>query len=159
MKIVVKSQGKKNSKGFTISVMDGENVVHSESVKGLKERDELVWKLADLYGAMDIEIVQDKPEDFKFSEVPSIPVLEEDEAELFFEENSEYVYNRILQAVEEGIKSGSDTINLFELNGSGVCITSDKINWKQGVQQALDYFAANEQYNRCIRANQILSQL
>jgi hypothetical protein len=155
----VKSQGKKNSKVFTIDVVDGESVVHSESVKGLKERDELVWKLADLYGAMDIEIIQDKPEEFKFTEVPSIPVLEEDEAEIFFDENSEYVYNRILQAVEEGIRSGSDIINLFELNGSGVCITSNRDNWKHGVQQALDYYAANELYDRCIRANGILSQL
>ncbi len=159
MKIVVKPQGRKNSKSFTVDVVDGENIVHSQSVKGLKERDELVWKLADLYGAMDIEIVQDKPEQFKFSEVPSIPVLEEDEAEMFFEENSEFVYNRILQAVEEGVKSGSDTINLFELNGSGVCITSDKINWRQGVQQALDYFEVSELYSRCIRASQLLSQL
>ena len=159
MKIVVKSQGKKNSKVFTIDVVDGENIVHSESVKGLKERDELVWKLADLYGAMDIEIIQDKPEEFKFTEVPSIPVLEEDEASIFFDENSEFVYNRIVQAVEEGVKSGSETINLFELNGSGVCITSQRANWKHGVQQALDYFAANEHYNRCIRASQLLSQL
>ena len=158
MKIIVKSQGTKKSESFTIDVVDGENLIHSESVKGLKERDRIVWKLADLYGAMDIEIVQSK-EEFKFSEVPSIPVLEEDEAELFFEENCEFVYNRILQAVEEGVKSGSDTINLFELNGSGVCITSDKINWRQGVQQALDYFEVSELYSRCIRARQLLSQL
>ena len=158
MKIIVKSQGTKKSESFTIDVVDGENLIHSESVKGLKERDRLVWKLADLYGAMDIEIVQPK-EDFVYSEVPSIPVLEEDEAEFFFEENCEYVYNRILQAVEEGIKSGSDTINLFELNGSGVCITSDRETWRHGVQQALDYYTVNELYDRCARANQLLNRL
>lgn len=158
MKIVVKSEGSKKSEKFIIDVIDGDNVIHSESVKGLQERDRIVWKLADMYGALDIEIVQPR-EGFKLSEVPSIPVLEEEEAELFFEENSEFVYNRILQAVEEGIESGNNTINLFELNGSGVCITSEKSNWRHGVQQALDYYTVNEMYDRCARADLLLKKL
>ena len=161
MKIVVTSQGKKG-KSFNISVVDGESIVHSESVKGLKQRDELVWKLAELYNAMDIEIVdkQDQEQDsFKYTEVPSIPVLEEDEAIQFFDENSDYVYDRIVQAVDEGIRSNSDYINLFELNGSGVCITSDKPTWKAGLQQALDYFESQEDYKKCIRIRGLIAKL
>lgn len=159
MKIIVTSEGKKGGKSFLVRVVDGESVVHSESVKGMQQRDELVWKLADLYNAMDIEIEENKPQTFKHSEVPSIPVLEEDEAEQFFDENSDIVYNRIIQAVEEGLRSNSDSINLFELNGTGICITSNKKDWKGGVQQALEYYAATEQYDKCISTRKLLLKL
>ncbi len=159
MKIVVTSAGKRG-KSFLIQVVDGNNIIHSESVKGLQERDQIVWKLADLYNAIDIEMAKvEEVDDFKFTEIPSIPVLEESEADEFFEANSEFVYNRILQAVEEGARSGRDSIRLFELNGTGVYITSNKRDWKNGVQQALDYYVTMEQYDKCIAARQLLQSL
>lgn len=159
MKIVVTSTGKKNSRTFTIEVLDGQAIIHTEAADGVKKRDEVVWKLADLYGALDIEMVEAKPAEFKFTEIPSIPVLEENEADDFFEDNQEFVYARILQAVEEGIRAHRDSIRLFELNGTGVFITSDKEDWKNGVQQSLEYFVAVEQYDKCIVARQILQRL
>jgi hypothetical protein len=158
MKIIVMSAGKKNSKSFLVQVMDGENVVHSENVKGVKERDALVWSLADLYSAVDIEL-KDVEEEFRFTEIPSIPVLEEEEADEFFEDNQSMVYNRILQAVEEGVRAERDSIRLFELNGTGVYITSTKSNWKSGVTQALEYFISTEEYDRCIVARQLMQKL
>jgi len=159
MKIVVTSTGKRG-KSFLIQVVDGNNIIHSESVKGLQERDQIVWKLADLYNAIDIEMAKvEEVDDFKFTEIPSIPVLEESEADEFFEASSEFVYNRILQAVEEGARSGRDSIRLFELNGTGVYITSNKRDWKNGVQQALDYYVTMEQYDKCIAARQLLQSL
>lgn len=151
------SAGKKG-KNFLIQVIDGANIIHSETAKGLQERDETVWKLADLYNALDIEMVSVQ-EEFKFTEIPSIPVLEEEEVDEFFESNSDFVYVRILQAVEEGVRSGRDSIRLFELNGTGVYITSNKKDWKNGVQQALDYFITTEQYDRCIAARQLMQSL
>jgi hypothetical protein len=159
MKIVVTSSGRKNNRTFTIEVLDGQAIIHTEAADGVKKRDEVVWKLADLYGALDIEMIEAKPAEFKFTEIPSIPVLEETEADDFFEDNQEFVYARILQAVEEGIRAQRDSIRLFELNGTGVYITSDKDDWKNGVQQSLEYFIAIEQYDKCIIARQILQKL
>lgn len=159
MKIVVTSTGKKNNRTFTIEVLDGQAIIHTEAAEGVKKRDEVVWKLADLYGALDIEMIEAKPAEFKFTEIPSIPVLEEAEADDFFEDNQEFVYARILQAVEEGIRAQRDSIRLFELNGTGVYITSEKGDWKNGVQQSLEYFVAIEQYDKCIIARQILQRL
>ena len=159
MKIVVTSSGRKNNRTFTIEVLDGQAIIHTEAADGVKKRDEVVWKLADLYGALDIEMIEAKPAEFKFTEIPSIPVLEEEEADEFFDDNSEFVFDRILQAVEEGVIAKRDSIRLFELNGTDVYITSNREDWKSGVQQALDYFASVEQYNKCIVARQLMLKL
>ena len=84
---------------------------------------------------------------------------QEEEADEFFEDNQDFVYSRILEAVEEGIRATRESIRLFELNGTGVYITSQKEEWKNGVHQALDYFVAVEQYDKCIIARQILHKL
>lgn len=158
MKIVVILTTKKNV--FWVEVLDGSRSVHSETVRGIKNRDELVWKLADLYNIDDIDIRDAKAQDdFKYSEIPSIPVLEEDEADEFFENNSVFVYDRILGAVSEGVTQGLDSIRLFELNGTGVYITSKKSDWRNGVQQALDYFISIEDYTKCIVARQLMLKL
>jgi isochorismate synthase EntC len=158
MKIIVTSTGKKK-KIYHVEVVDGSISVHKESVSSIEERDELVWQLADLYNALDIEVVDEKTDEFKFTEIPSIPVLEEEEADEFFDDNSEFVFDRILQAVEEGVVAKRDSIRLFELNGTDVYITSNREDWKSGVQQALDYFASVEQYNKCIVARQLMLKL
>ena len=159
MKIVVTSIGKKGKKKYNIQVLDGTHLIHEETTQTIKGRDEAVWKLADLYSAIDIEMVDAKEEDFKFTEIPGIPVLEEEEADEFFEDNSDFVYARILQAVEEGVRSKRNAIRLFELNGTGVYITSDKDEWKSGVQQAMDHYASVEDYAKCIIARQLLTKL
>ena len=159
MKIVVTSTGKKGKiKTFTIEVFDEGRVIYTELVEGLHRRDEAIWRLAELYNALDIDTVEGK-EEFRYTEIPTVPVLEESEADEFFEENSEFVYSRILQAVSEGIKAKQDSIRLFELNGSGVYMTSNRSEWKIGVQQALDYFLSVEQYDKCIIARQLMSEL
>lgn len=158
MKIVVLLTSKKNT--FMVEVIDGSRSVHSETVKGINNRDELVWKLADLYNIDDIEIKDLKQQDtFKYSEIPSIPVLEEEEADDFFESNSLFVYDRILRAVTEGVTQNLESIRLFELNGTGVYITSKKSDWRNGVQQALDYFVSIEDYSKCIVARQLMLKL
>ncbi len=151
--------GKKGKKKYNVQVMDGERLIHEELAQTIKSRDEAVWKLADLYGAIDIEMRDKGEEDFKFTEIPSIPVLEEEEADEFFEDNSDFVYERILQAVDEGVRAKRQSIRLFELNGTGVYITSDKEEWKSGVQQAMDYYASVEDYTKCIVARQLLTKL
>lgn len=164
MKIVVTAQksvkGKGEKKLYNIVVLDGNTPIHEELVHGVSERDKTVWQLADLYSAVDIEMNDNTiAEDFMFSEIPSIPVLEEEEASEFFEDNKDFVYDRIMQAVEEGIRSKQDNIRLFELNGTGVYITSNKPDWKHGVEQALEYFVLLEHYDKCIQARQLLSSL
>lgn len=67
------------------------------------------------------------------------------------------MFNRILKAVEEGATMGLDHIRLFELNGTGVYLTSDQADWKTGVEKAIDYFISTEEYEKCIIGKQLLS--
>lgn len=158
MKILVTAIGKGKTRKFTISVLDNDTIIYTETVQGVAERDKMIWKLAELYDAVDVDIKEGK-EEFMFVEIPSIPVLEEDEADEFFEDNKEFVYDRILQAVNEGLHLKRNSIRLFELNGTGVYITSNRADWKNGVQQALDYFLSVEQYDKCVTARQLMLQL
>jgi hypothetical protein len=159
MKILVTTTPTSSGKKYLIEVVEGNTTLHSEVAKDIVNRDKIVWGLADLYNTVDIEMKDDKEEDFKFNTIPSIPVLEEEETDEFFEENKELVYTRILQAVEEGIESGRDSIRLFELNGTGVYITSNKADWSEGVSQALEYFLSVEDYDKCVQARQLMSSL
>ena len=159
MKIVVTTTGKSKAKKYLIEVFDGDTVIHTESTQSIKNRDTVVWKLADLYDLTEVEMRDAKTEEFRFTDIPSIPVLELEEADVFFDENSEFVYERILQAVEEGIITNRNEIRLFELNGTGVYVTSNRPDWKQGVQQALDHFVLVEKYDKCIVARQLLQKL
>ncbi len=158
MKIVVTRSGNKKQ-SYIVAVVDSGQCIHKETVEGVTKRDEIVWKLADLYGALDIEIIDKKPDEFKFSEIPTIPVLDEEEADEFFEDNQEEVYDRIIQAVKEGLHVNRDEIRLFELSGTGQYFTSRKKNWKAGLQQALDYFIKIEAYEKCITIKQLMAKL
>jgi hypothetical protein len=159
MKIVVTSTGKSKIKKYLIEVFDGNTIIHTESTQGIQNRDTVVWRLADLYDLTEIEMRDAKVDEFKFTDIPSIPVLEFEEADVFFDENSEFVYERILQAVQEGLIAKRNEIRLFELNGTGVYITSNRPDWKEGVQQALDHFVLMERYDKCIAARQLLQKL
>ena len=164
MKIVVLTEGA-DSKNYSIQVIDEGRVLRTEKAVGLVERDRIVWWLADLYNTPDIEIKaneqeQSKPKpEFKFSEIPSIPVLHEEDAAAFFEEEQLMVYDRVIQAVAEGIKTKRPFIRLFELNGTGVYITSQRDSWKSGLKQAMMYFLKEEAYEKCSVIKKLIVRL
>lgn len=157
MEIHVHKLGK--GRKYRVSLTDGASIVQEEVVSSIKSRDELVWKWCDLYHTVDIVIHEEKAKEFKYSEIPSIPVLQDEDAQEFFEDNQNFVYSRIIQAVHEGIQTDLMEIRLFELNGTDVYMTSKRENWEAGVKQALDYFEEQEEYERCGQAMILLSQL
>ena len=158
MKIVVTRSNKK-TQSYEVVVMDGACTVHKETVVGLKKRDEVVWKLADLYGALDIEVIKPEATSTTLSDIPSIPVLDDEEAELYFESNLDSVYDRIVQAISEGLLTNKYEIKLFDLSDTGVFFTSQKENWKSGLLQALDLYLAEDQYERCTIVQTLLKEL
>lgn len=163
MKIVVSQVSSTRGNKHLIQVLDRNNIVHSETTDTIDKRDALVWALAETYNVLDIEVTSTKraleEDEFRFSEIPSIPVLDEEDAEAFFDDHEEAVYSRILEAVDEGLFLGLDEIRLFELNGTDVYLTSEKDNWKSGVEKAIEYFVREEQYEKCIIGRQLLNKL
>jgi hypothetical protein len=158
MKIVVTRTNKKKQ-SFEVSVVDGLNPIYKELVSGIKNRDEVVWKLADLYGAVDIEIIEPKAREFKFSEIPNIPVLDEEEAEEYFEDCIESVYDRIVTAIKEGVHTKRATVRLFELNSTGVYLTSERSNWKVGLEQIIQHYIRIEAYEKCTAVHKLIEKI
>jgi hypothetical protein len=160
MKIVVFKAVGTARQSFVIQVTDEQNVIHTEIAHGVKKRDEVIWRLAEVYEIDDIQMKEhEKPQDFKFSEIPNIPVLDSQEAEEFFEANQTLVYTRILEAVEEAMIAKKNIIRLFELDGTGEYLTSKKIDWKEGLYKCIDHFTQLEDYEKCIIANKLISKL
>jgi len=158
MKIVITRTNKKKQ-SYEVSVVDGLNSIHKEMVSGIKNRDEVVWKLADLYGAVDIEIIEPKAREFKFSQIPNIPVLDEQEAEEYFEDCKESIYDRIVIAIKEGIHTKRDVVRLFELNGTGVYLTSERANWKVGLEQVIQHYIKIEAYEKCTAVRELIEKI
>jgi hypothetical protein len=154
MKIYVKQKGKK----YNILLMDGTEVIKEQTATTIEGRDKIIWELTDIFNVLDVVMDEAKTtkKSFKYSPIPTIPVFDEEDAKFFFEEERSFVYARIVQAVKEGIKANVNSIRLFELNGTGVYITSQKENWKSGLQDALDYYIECEHYEKCSEVQDLM---
>ena len=154
MTIYVKQKGKK----FVVTLMDGADTIKERIVTGIEARDKAVWEFTDNYNVSDVVLASQKKtkKAAKQSPIPTIPVFDEEEAVDFFESNQDFVYNRIVQAVAEGVMFGIDTLRLFELNGTGVYITSKRTNWRAGLVPALKYFEDMEEYEKCSKVRDLM---
>lgn len=165
MKIVVTTFKSIDGNRHKIEVVDGMGVVYTETVRTLQQRDDIVWDLAEMYNVVDIDIVKGDnveyyvADAFMFSEIPSIPVLDEDDAQYFFEQESDFVYDRIVQAISEGMERGLEEVRLFELNGTGTYLTAQRGGWKAGLLKAIDYYVSVEEYEECVDIQKMISVL
>lgn len=165
MKIVVTTLRSSKGDEHQIDVVDGSKILHTQIVKTIEQRDKTIWDLQEMYNVVDIDIkttkgqVKHKKEEFRYTEIPNIPVLDESEAAEFFDSESAFVFERIVKAIEEGLLMKLTTIRLFELNGTGKYLTADRPDWKQGLQRALDYFLSREMYLNCARVRDLMKKI
>ncbi len=161
MKIVVTVVESSKGTQHRINVVDGKEIVHSSVASTIKERDKIIWNLADLYDTVEINIksAKEQSSDFKYSEIPNIPVLDEDEAKDFFDDKSGFVFDRIIEAIEEGLYMNLPEVRLFELNGTSTYLTAERSGWKDGLKTALKYYIGVEQYEKCTNVKQLLDKL
>lgn len=170
IKIVAEVVKRRNKTLFIVKVLDGNNVLEEQTAPTINKRDELIWSFAEQFNTTDIQIINEKDlssrdtkqkqsKKFRYSEIPSIPVLDMSDAADFFDDNEDIVYNRVIVAVKEGIAFGKNVIRLFELNGSGVYLTSEKDDWKPGLENAMQYFEEREEYEKCAECRDLLKQL
>ena len=166
MKIVVTTLHSSKGQTHQIDVVDGKKILHTQTATTIKQRDDIVWDLAEMYRVVDIDIKsqdkrteKQKKQDFKYTEIPSIPVLSEDDAVEFFDVESGLVFARIIKAVEEGLTMNLDSIRLFELNGTGSYLTSERPYWKDGLQRALQYYLTEEDYLKCAKVRDLMNKL
>ena len=159
MEIVVNTKiNDDNVVEYFITVLDVKNVVHNTFANNVKDRDKIVWELAETYNITEIEMKEEVKE-FKLQEIPTIPVIDEVQVDEWFEENQEMVHDRIVTAVKEAVKLNRNVIRLFELSGSGVFITSNKRDWISGLEKALGYYQGIENYEKCATIKMLINKL
>lgn len=151
MKIYVKQKGTT----YTITLKNGMDEVSEQVVKGIDARDAKVWELTEQYSIEEIIIQEPK----KKTQVPNIPVYDEEEASYFFEHNQDIIYKRLIEAVQDGILGKQDTIQLFELNSTGVFMTSQRETWIAGLDDALNYYLNLEDYESCSKVRDLIKML
>jgi len=164
MRIVITTEQTVGGELHHIEVMDGKKIVHVQVAKSVKQRDDIVWKLADLYHVVDIDLKQQKgkikeKEDFKYSSIPSIPVIDQEDATEWFDSEGDVVFTRIVEAIREGVTMTLDSIRLFELNGTGAYLTAERPHWKEGLTRALKYFIHIEEYGKCAEIRDLIKKL
>jgi len=119
MKIVVTTLRSSKGDEHQIDVIDGSKVLHTQVVKTIEQRDKTIWDLQEMYNVVDIDIkaskgqVKQKKEEFRYTQIPNIPVLDESEAADFFDSESVFVFERIVKAIEE---AREEQRKIYEVN-------------------------------------------
>lgn len=69
------------------------------------------------------------------------------------------VIEELVFAIKDGINKNKKSVSLFELKDSSLLIELDKKNWKQSLNNALNYFIQKEDYNKCIEIRDLINKI
>lgn len=97
---------------------------------------------------------------------PVIPIKEfetEDEYQVFLETEREWLYNIIVNSIAYSIELNLDEADIFEARinelSSAIFMSSSRKEWKRSLSLALNWFSGDEQYERCVEIQNLLSKL
>jgi hypothetical protein len=93
------------------------------------------------------------------SKIPIIPYTDMFQLENYFDSNNDYIFYRIVEAVEDGLKNKKKKIKLFQINNSGIFVDSLKRDWSAGIQLANEYFLQVENYDMCEKCKELLKKM
>lgn len=167
-KVVAKKQVKKVAKpitNYTIRVYDEwNNEIDVIKTSNTLQRSKIINELRELYNTDDIKYVDlnGKVKTKKVLRKITVPVVPFTDTVLFAEfvdANSTLFFNRIIEAVEEGIAYNKKMIKLFELGPTGVFLTSPKQEWHVGIEQAKGFFEKESNFELCAKCNKMLELL
>jgi len=144
---------KVNKTEYLIEVWLGDDIVETKLAATVKEKAKLIFDLSDFYQSVDIEYIDmNKLQSTVKDADPSIPVIpytDMFQLENYFDSNNDYIFYRIVEAVEDGLKNKKKKIKLFQINNSGVFVDSLKRDWPAGIKLAHEYFLQEEKYDMC----------
>jgi hypothetical protein len=69
------------------------------------------------------------------------------------------LFNEVILAINEGIKSKRKSVTLYSLYGSDYIIDLSRNNWRPSLESALKYFESNEQYETCGLCKKLLEKI
>lgn len=149
-----------NKNEYIIEVWDDDSVVQTKLATSILERDKIIFDLSDMHNIVDVEYVNmEKIQDKVDEQIPIVPYTDMFQLEDYFDSNNEYIFNRIIEAIEDGIKTKKKKIKLFQINSSGIFVDSLKRDWPAGLRLAHEYFLEEEEYLKAEKCIQLLKQL
>lgn len=74
-------------------------------------------------------------------------------------EVKQVVIEETVLAIKEGITKNKKSAQIFEIAGSDCYLEIEKDKWKLSLEKALDYYAENEDYDKCIECRELISKL
>ena len=163
MKIVSTTRLDDDKKTFKIEVVDDRNRVQAEYIAVTTlDRSNKINEWKELFRTDDvrhIRMVGDKKKKFKPTKIPTVVYTTTNDIDAIFANNPQQLYDRILIAVEEGIRLNKKIVKLFELNHTDVFLTSKRLQWTSGLRQSLQYFNTSEQYEKSARCQEAINIL
>ena len=69
------------------------------------------------------------------------------------------VYKSLVENITEGIKLGTNTVNVAEIKYHDVIISVPKTEWKAGLKNAMDYYIKTEEYEECSKIKKLIKKL
>lgn len=154
---------KVNKAEFLIEVWLGDELVETKLASNTKEKSKLLFDLSDFYQSVDVEHIDMtklhttvKDSD---SKIPVIPYTDMFQLENYFDSNNDYIFYRIVEAVEDGLINKKKKIKLFQINNSGIFVDSLKRDWPSGIQLANEYFLQVENYPMCEKCKELLKKM
>lgn len=155
---------KVNSTEYLIEVWLGDELLETKLATNRREKSKLIYDLSDFYQSVDVEHIDmnklqsSTPKDSD-SKIPVVPYTDMFQLENYFDSNNDYIFYRIVEAVEDGLKNKKKKIKLFQINNSGVFVDSLKRDWPSGIKLANDYFLQVENYAMCEKCTDLLKKM
>jgi len=69
------------------------------------------------------------------------------------------VYKSLVENITDGIKLGTNTVNVAEIKHHDIIISVPKSEWKAGLENALDYYIEKEEYEECSKIKKLIEKL
>lgn len=163
IKLSKKVSGKKTY--FQIEVIDDNDItVELKTAKTIRERGILINQLKEFYNVDDVinpdlKRTRGRVAKAKILPTPVVPFTSSIELDDYFEANKSLFWDRVIEAINEGLIHKKSKIELFILGDTGQKLSSRKDEWLNGVQQAKDFFEEGGAFEKCKKCVALIAAL
>lgn len=70
-----------------------------------------------------------------------------------------FVFMNLVNAVDQGVKAGTDKVDLFRMRGMKSSILLEKSSWKDSLTNALHFFTEIEAYETCSKCKELIDKI
>lgn len=69
------------------------------------------------------------------------------------------IINELVIAIEDGLNKNKNSVVLFKISDSDLCVELDKSNWSSSLNNALNYFIEKEDYIKCAEIRDLINKI